>query len=54
MRGAIRHLSSPRDDISEKEQLEHTKKCLLKIGDHINQCIVEYKDNQDLLKKWRG
>jgi len=36
----------------EREQLEHTRQCLIKIGDHITECLKEYS-NPDQIKQWR-
>ncbi len=53
VKGSIRNLGKPREGLSEKEQLDLTEKCLLKIGDHINKSISEYKGRVELLKEWR-
>ena len=45
-------LDNPDPGLSEKDQLLHTRKCLLKIGDHINQLLTAYND-PDHIKAWR-
>jgi hypothetical protein len=54
IKNAIRNLGKRKDDISEKQQLELTEKCLLKIGDHINKSISEHQSKTEVLKEWRG
>uniref|UniRef100_T1J6Q1 Chromodomain-helicase-DNA-binding protein 1 n=1 Tax=Strigamia maritima TaxID=126957 RepID=T1J6Q1_STRMM len=46
-------LDNPDQNLSEKEQLVHTRQCLLRIGDRINQCLQEYTNN-DTVKEWRS
>ena len=49
---ALRQLDNPDEDLSEKDQLVHTRKCLLKIGDHINYLITKtYKNIEDIKKR---
>ena len=52
VKAALKALDNPDAALSEKEQLVHTRSCLLKIGDRINECLKDYKD-PDGLKAWR-
>lgn len=52
VKAALKQLDRPEKGLSEREQLEHTRQCLIKIGDHITQCLKEYS-NPDLIKQWR-
>ena len=49
---ALKRLDNPEDGLTEKEQVIHTKLCLLKIGDRINECLNDYND-PDKIKRWR-
>ncbi len=50
---ALKLLDNPPEHVSEKEQLNHTRQCLLKIGDRINECIQEFRD-MDKMHEWKG
>ncbi|XP_060072209.1 chromodomain-helicase-DNA-binding protein 1-like isoform X1 [Ylistrum balloti] len=50
---ALKRLDNPDEGLTEKEQVVHTKHCLLKIGDRINECLAEYND-PDIIKQWRS
>lgn len=52
VKAALKQLDRPEKGLSEREQLEHTRQCLIKIGDHITECLKEYS-NPDLIKQWR-
>lgn len=52
MKAALKQLDRPEKGLSEREQLEHTRQCLIKIGDHITECLKEYS-NPDQIKQWR-
>ncbi|MEQ2267774.1 transcriptional regulator [Xenotaenia resolanae] len=52
VKAALKQLDRPEKGLSEREQLEHTRQCLIKIGDHITQCLKEYS-NPDQIKQWR-
>lgn len=52
VKAALKQLDRPEKGLSEREQLEHTRQCLIKIGDHITECLQEYS-NPDLIKQWR-
>ncbi len=49
---ALKQLDNPEPDLSEKEQLDHTRRCLLKIGDHVSVCLSKLKD-LEAIKSWR-
>ncbi|XP_013389384.1 chromodomain-helicase-DNA-binding protein 1 isoform X4 [Lingula anatina] len=50
---ALKQLGNPDEGLSEKEVLTHMRTCLLKIGDHINECLGEFND-PDKIKEWRS
>uniref|UniRef100_A0A667YSF4 Chromodomain helicase DNA binding protein 1 n=1 Tax=Myripristis murdjan TaxID=586833 RepID=A0A667YSF4_9TELE len=52
VKAALKQLDRPEKGLSEREQLEHTRQCLIKIGDHITECLKEYS-NPDQIKQWR-
>ncbi|XP_066211753.1 chromodomain-helicase-DNA-binding protein 2 isoform X1 [Saccopteryx leptura] len=49
---ALKQLDKPDKGLSVQEQLEHTRTCLLKIGDRIAECLRAYSD-QEHVKLWR-
>uniref|UniRef100_A0A7M4FHU1 Chromodomain helicase DNA binding protein 2 n=1 Tax=Crocodylus porosus TaxID=8502 RepID=A0A7M4FHU1_CROPO len=49
---ALKQLDKPDKGLMVQEQLEHTRSCLLKIGDRISECLKAYND-QDHIKLWR-
>ncbi|KAM4678151.1 chromodomain-helicase-DNA-binding protein 2 [Discoglossus pictus] len=49
---ALKQLDKPDKGMSVQEQLEHTRTCLLKIGDRISECLKSYSD-QEHVKLWR-
>ncbi|CAH1797458.1 unnamed protein product [Owenia fusiformis] len=50
---ALKQLDNPEAGLSERDQLDHTRKCLLKIGDRINECLTKAKDPEKI-KEWRS
>ena len=50
---ALKLLDNPPEEVSEKEQVNHTRQWLLKIGDHITDCILNLKD-ADKIHEWKG
>ncbi|XP_069683280.1 chromodomain-helicase-DNA-binding protein 1 isoform X2 [Periplaneta americana] len=50
---ALKALDNPDQTLTESEQVNHTRQCLLQIGDQINRCLSEYKD-PDKVKEWRS
>ncbi|XP_053283017.1 chromodomain-helicase-DNA-binding protein 2 [Pleuronectes platessa] len=49
---ALKQLDKPDEGLSDQEQLQHTRTCLLKIGDRITECLKVYNDPEHL-KIWR-
>uniref|UniRef100_A0A8C8SP28 DNA helicase n=1 Tax=Pelusios castaneus TaxID=367368 RepID=A0A8C8SP28_9SAUR len=49
---ALKQLDKPDKGLTVQEQLEHTRNCLLKIGDRISECLKAYSD-QEHIKLWR-
>ncbi|KAK7806124.1 hypothetical protein U0070_008296, partial [Myodes glareolus] len=52
VKAALKQLDRPEKGLSEREQLEHTRQCLIKIGDHITECLKEYSSPEQI-KQWR-
>ncbi|XP_054996784.1 chromodomain-helicase-DNA-binding protein 1 isoform X2 [Sorex araneus] len=52
VKAALKQLDRPEKGLSEREQLEHTRQCLIKIGDHITECLKEYA-HPEQIKQWR-
>jgi len=50
---ALRMLENPEENMPEKDQVNSTRQCLLKIGDHIQKCLDGYSD-EELAKQWRS
>ncbi|XP_048736383.2 chromodomain-helicase-DNA-binding protein 1-like isoform X3 [Ostrea edulis] len=50
---ALKRLDNPDEGLSDREQLVHTRQCLLKIGDRINECMAHYND-PEVIKQWRS
>ncbi|XP_062861371.1 chromodomain-helicase-DNA-binding protein 2 isoform X2 [Trichomycterus rosablanca] len=49
---ALKQLDKPDECLSVQEQLQHTRTCLLKIGDRITECLKYYSDPEHV-KTWR-
>ncbi|XP_077050519.1 chromodomain-helicase-DNA-binding protein 2 isoform X3 [Siphateles boraxobius] len=49
---ALKQLDKPDEGLSVQEQLQHTRTCLLKIGDRITECLKTYNDPEHV-KIWR-
>uniref|UniRef100_A0A8B9K0L5 Chromodomain helicase DNA binding protein 2 n=1 Tax=Astyanax mexicanus TaxID=7994 RepID=A0A8B9K0L5_ASTMX len=49
---ALKQLDKPDEGLSVQEQLQHTRACLLKIGDRITECLKSYSDPEHV-KTWR-
>ncbi|XP_060932492.1 chromodomain-helicase-DNA-binding protein 2 isoform X3 [Limanda limanda] len=49
---ALKQLDKPDEGLSDQEQLQHTRTCLLKIGDRITECLKVYNDPEHV-KIWR-
>lgn len=52
MKKALKQLDKPDEGLSVQEQLQHTRACLLKIGDRITECLKAYSDPEHV-KTWR-
>lgn len=51
---SLQMLHQPDQESSEQAQMQATKKCLLKIGDHIEKTITtEYKNDRNQADVWR-
>ncbi|XP_064474834.1 chromodomain-helicase-DNA-binding protein 1-like isoform X2 [Ornithodoros turicata] len=50
---ALKQLDTPDASLTDEEQVQHTRNCLLKIGEHINECVSEYTDTEKA-KQWRS
>ncbi|XP_055908195.1 chromodomain-helicase-DNA-binding protein 1 [Eupeodes corollae] len=50
---ALKALDRPDSTLSNQEQVNHTRECLLSIGKQIDVCLNEYKD-PDKIKEWRS
>ncbi|XP_050400629.1 chromodomain-helicase-DNA-binding protein 1 isoform X1 [Patella vulgata] len=50
---ALKQLDNPEDGLNEKEQINHMKSCLLKIGDRIAECLERIND-QERIRLWRN
>jgi len=53
-RKSLQSLQTPDETLTEKEQVQNTKRCLLKIGDHIEKCLDDYNNNPEDLDTWRN
>ncbi|KAG7259566.1 hypothetical protein CRUP_005669 [Coryphaenoides rupestris] len=49
---ALKQLDKPDEGLSDQDQLQHTRTCLLKIGDRITECLKAYSDPEHA-KTWR-
>lgn len=52
MKKALKALDNPNKNVSQEEQIQHTRKCLIQIGDHIEKTLHQYQDH-DLHKEWK-
>uniref|UniRef100_A0A8C4EQM4 Chromodomain helicase DNA binding protein 2 n=1 Tax=Dicentrarchus labrax TaxID=13489 RepID=A0A8C4EQM4_DICLA len=52
LKKALKQLDKPDEGLSDQEQLQHTRTCLLKIGDRITECLKAYSDPEHV-KIWR-
>lgn len=50
---ALKSLDNPDPNMDDKEQIEHTKRCLIQVGDRIKECLSTITD-KDKLKEWKG
>ena len=49
---ALKMLDNPDPGLSEEDQLAHTRRCLMKIGNRISECLDELTDAEKL-REWR-
>lgn len=49
---ALKQLGKPDPESPEEVHLEHTRRCLLKIGDHINELLNAIADPSEQ-REWR-
>lgn len=49
---ALKSLDNPDPNMDEREQIEHTKKCLIQVGDRIQVCLQDYTDKEQI-KEWK-
>ena len=52
MKRALKALDSPDPSLSDAEQVNHTRQCLIQIGAHIDRCLRELQ-HADKVKEWR-
>lgn len=50
---ALKALDNPDQSLSNQEQVNHTRACLLSIGKQIDVCLAAYKE-PDKIKEWRS
>ncbi|XP_057666900.1 chromodomain-helicase-DNA-binding protein 1 isoform X1 [Diorhabda carinulata] len=50
---ALKALDNPDQSLSEAEQVQHTRDCLLQIGEQINTSLMKYSDPEKI-KEWRS
>ncbi|XP_060556043.1 chromodomain-helicase-DNA-binding protein 1-like isoform X4 [Ruditapes philippinarum] len=49
---SLKRLDNPEEGLSDRDQVIHTRQCLLKIGDRINECLADMNDPEKI-KQWR-
>lgn len=49
---ALKALDNPDQSLSEADQVNHTRLCLLQIGEQINVCLSQYTEPEKI-KEWR-
>ena len=54
VKNALKSLDNPDASMSEKEQIRHTRTCLIAIGDQIQKCLEIYTEEKEheLWKKY--
>ncbi|XP_030756213.1 chromodomain-helicase-DNA-binding protein 1 [Sitophilus oryzae] len=50
---ALKALDNPDQTMSEAEQVQHTRECLIQIGEQISSCLNQYSDPEKI-KEWRS
>lgn len=49
---ALKSLDNPDKDLSEKDQIQQTRTCLIEIGQRIEECLNTYADSEQA-KMWK-
>ena len=49
---SLKRLDNPEEGLTDRDQVVHTRQCLLRIGDRINECLTEMNDPEKI-KQWR-
>lgn len=52
MKKALKTLDNPNESMNQEEQILHTRRCLVQIGDHIERCLESFQD-PDSLREWK-
>lgn len=53
MKKALKTLDNPNESLNQEEQIQHTRRCLVQIGDHIERCLESLKD-PDSVREWKS
>jgi len=53
VKNALKSLDNPDSSLSEKDQVKHTKNCLIQIGDQIQKCLEKHPKEADN-KEWKS
>lgn len=53
MKKALKTLDNPNESLTQEEQIMHTRRCLVQIGDHIERCLETIKD-EDAGREWKS
>ncbi|KAI0238291.1 Chromodomain-helicase-DNA-binding protein 1, partial [Lamellibrachia satsuma] len=48
---SLKQLDNPDPTMSDKEQMNHTRRCLIHINRHISSCLADIKD-PEAVKEW--
>lgn len=51
---ALKALDKPDMSLSEEERVARARRCLFQIGNHINTCLAEYKNNEHAINEWKS
>lgn len=49
---SLKALDNPDQSLTESEQVQHTRQCLLHIGEHIDKCLDAMTD-AERVREWR-
>ena len=50
---SLKALDNPNPSLSDEDQATHRRECLMCIGNRINECLIEYKEDSKI-KEWRS